>query len=133
MQLRAVDLLHNAAFRTGLGNSLFIPKSQIGKISSETLQHYVASNFLSGRAAVVGYGVGHQELTQYAQALNMESGEGCKTASPYKGGELRSNKGGDMAFVTIAGEGAGLNNPKEALAFAVLQRQLELDLRSSMP
>ncbi|KAJ8941029.1 hypothetical protein NQ318_015505 [Aromia moschata] len=122
LQLRAVDLLHNAAFRTGLGNSLFVPKSQIGKISSETLQHYVASNFLSGRAAVIGLGVSSGELTQYAQSLKINTGDGCLNPSPYKGGELRSNKGGDVAFVAVAGEGAGLKDSKEALAFAVLQR-----------
>lgn len=81
--------MHNAAFRTGLGNSLFIPKSQIGKISSETLQHYVASNFLTGRASVVGLGVSNAELEQYAQCLKLESGEGHNTPSLYKGGELR--------------------------------------------
>ncbi|KAJ8931136.1 hypothetical protein NQ314_015990 [Rhamnusium bicolor] len=122
LQLRAIDLLHNAAFRTGLGNSLFIPKSQIGRISTETLQHYVATNFLTGRAAVVGLGVNHAELTQYAQALKLNSGEGCTPSSPYKGGELRSNKGGNLAFVAVAGEGASLKDSKEALAFAVLQR-----------
>lgn len=82
-------MLHNAAFRTGLGNSLFIPKTQIGKISSETLQHYVNSTFLSGRAAVVGLGVNHAELVQYAQALEILNGEGTTPSSPYKGGELR--------------------------------------------
>ncbi|XP_018573227.1 cytochrome b-c1 complex subunit 2, mitochondrial [Anoplophora glabripennis] len=124
LQLRAIDLVHNAAFRSGLGNSLFIPKSQIGKISSETLQHYVASTFLTGRASVVGLGVNSAELEQYANSLRLESGEGCSTASIYKGGELRSNKGGNIAFVAIAGEGAALNNTKEALAFAVLQRAI---------
>lgn len=88
-QLRAIDLLHNAAFRTGLGNSLFIPKTQVGKITTETLQHYVNSNFLSGRAAVVGLGVDHMELLQYAQSLEIQTGEGTTPASPYKGGELR--------------------------------------------
>lgn len=87
--MRAIDLLHNAAFRSGLGNSLFIPKTQIGKISSETLQHYVNSNFLAGRAAVVGIGVSHSDLVSYAQSLEIETGEGCTPPSPYKGGELR--------------------------------------------
>lgn len=33
----------------------------------------------------------------------------------------RSNKGGHLAYVAVAGEGAALKNEKEALAFAVLQ------------
>ncbi|CAH1992282.1 unnamed protein product [Acanthoscelides obtectus] len=124
LQIRTIDLLHNAAFRSGLGNSLFIPKNKIGKISSETLQHYVASTFLAGRCAVVGTGVNHGELTHYAQQLKINDGSSCPAPSPYKGGELRSNKGGDLAFVAFAGEGAPITNTKDALACAVLQRAL---------
>lgn len=124
LQVRAIDLLHKAAFRTGLGNSQFIPKFQIGKISSETLQHYVANTFTSSRAAVVGLGISSSRLNQFAQSLNLNSGEGISVASPYKGGEIRSDKGGDFAFVAIAGEGAAIANPKEALATAVLQNVL---------
>lgn len=61
----------------------------MGKLSSETLQHYVNDNFLSGRAAVVGLGVNHAELLQYAQSLEIQTGEGSILTSPYKGGELR--------------------------------------------
>ncbi|XP_057672460.1 cytochrome b-c1 complex subunit 2, mitochondrial [Diorhabda carinulata] len=122
LQLRAIDLLHNAAYRSqGLGNSLFIPKSQVGKVSSETLQHYVASNFLSGTAAVVGTGINENVVKQFASSLEIQTGANKPTPSPYKGGELRSNKGGQIAYVTVAGEGAALSNTKEALAFAVLQ------------
>ncbi|XP_066148530.1 cytochrome b-c1 complex subunit 2, mitochondrial [Euwallacea fornicatus] len=124
LQLRAIDLLHKAAFRTGLGNSLFIPKFQIGKISSETLQHYVASNFSTGRAAVVGVGVEPNKVAAFAQSLNLDDSDGRTVASPYKGGEIRSDKGGDFAFVAIAGEGASIKNSKEALAAAVLQKAL---------
>ncbi|XP_019755594.1 cytochrome b-c1 complex subunit 2, mitochondrial [Dendroctonus ponderosae] len=124
LQVRAVDLLHKAAFRTGLGNSLFVPKFQIGKISSETLQHYVASNFVSGRSAVVGLGLDEAKVKQLAQSLSLSDNDGVNNASPYKGGEIRSDKGGDFAFVAIAGEGAPVTNAKEAVAAAVLQRAL---------
>lgn len=123
-QLRAVDLLHKAAFRRGLGNSLYSAKYNLGAISTETLQHYVASNFLTGRTAVVGLGVDHSKLVEYAQGLKLESGEGTVTPSPYAGGEIRSDKSGNLAFVAIAGNGAALKNGREALAFAVLQRAL---------
>ncbi|XP_019870660.1 cytochrome b-c1 complex subunit 2, mitochondrial [Aethina tumida] len=124
LQVRAIDLLHKAAYRTGLGNSLFIPKFQIGKISSETLQHYVCTNFTNSRTAVVGAGIGHDALCKIAQGITLGSGGGDCSPSPYKGGEVRSDKGGDLAFVAIATEGASIQNPKEALAFAVLQRAL---------
>nr|AEE63101.1 unknown [Dendroctonus ponderosae] len=124
LQVRAVDLLHKAAFRTGLGNSLFVPKFQIGKISSETLQHYVATNFVSGRSAVVGLGLDETKVKQLAQSLCLSDSDGVNNASPYKGGEIRSDKGGDFAFVAVAGEGASVTNTKEAVAAAVLQRAL---------
>lgn len=89
LQLRAVDLLHKAAFRRGLGNSLFIPKYKLGSISSETLQHYVASTFLTGRSAVVGLGINNRYLEDFAQGLALQQGEGKTPSSEYKGGEIR--------------------------------------------
>lgn len=123
-QQRAVDLLHKAAYRRGLGNSIYIPKHQIGKISSETLQHYVNTNFKSNRAAVIGLGVDHGELVRYAQSLGLNTGSDEVGSSKYLGGEIRSDKGGDLAYIAIAGEGGSLKNTKESMAFAVLQRVL---------
>lgn len=82
-------MLHKAAYRRGLGNSLYIPKHQLGKISSETLQHYVACNFTAGRTAVIGLGVNHAQLSNYAQNLQLDSKDTKPEASPYKGGEIR--------------------------------------------
>jgi len=42
----------------------------------------------------------------------------------YKGGEIRSDKGGSVAHIAIAGKGGSLRNAKDALSFAVLQRAL---------
>ncbi|GLV42288.1 Lysophosphatidylcholine acyltransferase [Carabus blaptoides fortunei] len=124
-QVRAVNFLHRVAFRQGLGNSLFCAKHRVGKLSSETLQHYVANNFTTNRAAVVGLGVNHDQLVKYAQNMCLESGAGTSaSASKYYGGEVRSEKGGDLAFIAVGTEGAALSNQKEALAFAILQRAL---------
>lgn len=119
--VRAVELLHKAAFRTGLGNSIYCPDFQTGNLSSETLQHYFASNFTTNRAAVVGVGIDHQLLVGYAQSLALDSGAGKDNKSTYHGGEIRFDKSGSLAHVAVAAEGASLANPKEALAFAVLQ------------
>lgn len=56
LQVRAVDLLHKAAFRRGLGNSLFISPKKIGKISSESLQHYAGNNLAADRCAITVVG-----------------------------------------------------------------------------
>jgi ubiquinol-cytochrome c reductase core subunit 2 len=120
--VRAVELVHKAAFHGGLGNSIFCPKHQISKLSSETLQHFYSSNFTTNRCAVVGVGVDHQLLVGFAQSLNLESGAGQDSTQKYcGGGEARKDKATNSASVVIAGEAAGWKNMKEALAFYVLQ------------
>jgi hypothetical protein len=37
LQAKAVDLLHKAAYHSGLGNSLFCAEHRVGKISAETV------------------------------------------------------------------------------------------------
>uniref|UniRef100_A0A6B2ELK0 Putative ubiquinol-cytochrome c reductase complex core protein n=1 Tax=Phlebotomus kandelakii TaxID=1109342 RepID=A0A6B2ELK0_9DIPT len=120
--VRAVDLLHRAAYRSALGNSIFCPKHQIGRLSPETLQHYVASNFTTNRTAVVAVGVDHNTLVGYAQNLPLDSGAGKDNVSGFVGGnEARLDRGGRLAHVALATQGAGWASPKEALALHVLQ------------
>lgn len=122
-QVRAVELLHQAAYRTGLGNSLFCPDHKVGKISSETLQHFYESNFTANRGAVSGVNIDHQMLLGYAQSLQLGSGEGAKNESKYHGGaDVRCERGGNNASVAVATSGAGWANLPEGIAFAVLQR-----------
>nr|CAD7454323.1 unnamed protein product [Timema tahoe] len=120
-QVRVLDLLNKAAYRTGLGNTLFCPKRLVGKHNSETLQHYVNSLFTTNRSAVAGVGVDHGELVAFAQTLDLESGAGPSTSGQYYGGEIRKEKYSDLAHVAVAAEGASLANEKDALAFAILR------------
>ncbi|XP_077291251.1 ubiquinol-cytochrome c reductase core protein 2 [Arctopsyche grandis] len=122
-QVRCLDLLHKAAYRRGLGNSIFCAPRQVGKISPESLQHYIAENYTAGRCAVAGYGLPLDRVVAIAQTLSLPEGSGKPdTPSPYKSGEMRKEMGGDLAHVAIAVEGASLANPKEALALAILSR-----------
>lgn len=84
--------------------------------------HYAAKNCTAARCAVVGVGVEHNALVGFAQSLEVESGgkSGSESAN-YYGGDARKETPGNVAHVAVAGLGAGLSNPKEALAFAVLQ------------
>jgi len=121
-QQRTIDLFHKAAYRSGLGNSIYISKHQLGKISSEDLLYFTKTNFTSDRAAIVGWGLPHKTVASFATSLGLPNGKPDFTPSPYKGGEIRSDKGGDLAFVAIGTEGAPGANLKEALAFAVLKK-----------
>lgn len=121
-QVRAIELLHRAAYRTGLGNSIFSPDYQVGKISSETLQHYYSENFTSNKAAVAGINIDHQVLAGFAQSLALESGKGATKESKYRGGsDARLEKGGRQASVAIATNGGSWATVQEGLAFEVLQ------------
>lgn len=121
-QVRAVELLHRAAYRSGLGNSIFCPKYQVGKISTETLQHFYSSNFTTKRAAVAGVNIDHQILTGYAQSLQLETGEGARNECKYHGGtDARLEKGGRSASVAVATNGGSWSSIQEGLAFQVLQ------------
>lgn len=122
VELEAVESLHKAAFHCGVGNSVFCPSYNAGKHSSETMQHFVASNCTTNRAAVAGVGVDHQLLVGFAQSLNMESGgSGDSKADSFNSSEIRHERGGNRAAVAVATQGAGWGNLKECLAHVVLQ------------
>jgi ubiquinol-cytochrome c reductase core subunit 2 len=121
-EVKAVELLHRAAYRTGLGNSLYCPSYNVGKLSSETLQHYFATNFTTNRCAVVGVNVDHKVLSDYAAGLGLESGAGTSNECKYRGGtDERLETGGSRTAVAVATNGGSFATEKEALAFAVLQ------------
>lgn len=121
-QVRAIELLHRAAYRSGLGNSIFCPKYQVGKLSSETLQHFYATNFTTNRAAVSGVNVEHQVLAGFAQSLALESGAGASSQCKYHGGsDERLERGGRQTSVAVATNGGSWGNVQEGLAFEVLQ------------
>ncbi|XP_034250725.1 cytochrome b-c1 complex subunit 2, mitochondrial [Thrips palmi] len=121
-QARVVDMLHGAAFRTGLGNSLFLPKYLLGSQGTETLQHFVHNTFLGNRTVVATSGITHNAAKVFADKLGYAEGTGLGTSSQYYGGELRK-RGKGLAHIAIAAEGAGINK-KEALAFGILQQAL---------
>ncbi|XP_076292558.1 ubiquinol-cytochrome c reductase core protein 2 [Lasioglossum baleicum] len=117
-----LEMLHKVAYRTGLGYSLYCPKRQIGKIGSETLQHFVNTWFTGPKCAVVGTGVSLSELTALANHLSIGSEDRASEPSKYAGGEVRKEKASDLSNVAVAVEGASLKNEKDALACAILQR-----------
>ncbi|XP_034655915.1 cytochrome b-c1 complex subunit 2, mitochondrial [Drosophila subobscura] len=119
---RAIELVHKAAFRSGLGNSIYIPRFQLGNLSTESLLHYVANTFSASRAAVVGVGIDNNTLSGFAQTLEFPSGGGKAASANYFGGDARKDTTGQRATVAVAGLGGSIANHKEALAFAVLEQ-----------
>lgn len=124
-----VELLHKAAYRRGLGYSIFSPKHQIGKIGTETLQYFVNSNFTTPNCAVVATGVPLSSISAFATNLEIPSEESTNEASKYCGGEIRKETASNLATIALAVEGANMKNEKDALACAILQRTSGCDPR----
>jgi len=121
---QALELLHQAAFRGGLGNSLYSPENRIGSHSTAALQEFVAKHFTANRAALVGIGVPHATLNKFSALFELESGKGPSSSNSYSGGELRQETGGSMAYVALATQCAGAVNVAETVAAMLLQRVL---------
>lgn len=120
----ALEMLHKAAFRnTGLANSLFVSDFKMGKLSSDTLNEYVAQTHQASRMVVVGLGVDHGALVNYAKGLGVGAGDGPAGASVYGGGELRKESDAPISVIAVAGSGASLGS-NDAAALAVAQHIL---------
>merc|ERR1712212_275629 len=122
---QAVELLHQAAFRSGLGNSLYSSQARVGSHGTAQLSQFVSKHFTSNRAALLGVGISHSSLTKFADLLHLESGAGpTSTASKYAGGELRVETGGGLAYVALAADTAGVVNVADCMAALLLQKVL---------
>ncbi|XP_050671893.1 cytochrome b-c1 complex subunit 2, mitochondrial-like [Leptidea sinapis] len=118
-QVRAVDLLHRAAFRRGLGNSIFVSPKRVATIGSESLQHFATSTLTPARCAVVVVGNNQDKASIVAQALQLStSSSASDQKSAYFGGELRKEMGGALSHVALALQGAAAGS-KESLALAI--------------
>merc|ERR1712112_676467 len=109
---QAMELLHEAAFRSGLGISLYCPSSKVGSHGTAAINQFTAKHFTAGRAALLGVGISHSSLTKLAELLKLESGTGpSNVATKFSAGELRSETGGAV-------------NVAEAMSNLLLQRIL---------
>jgi len=122
---KVLELLHLAAFRSGLGNSLYSAAHKAGSHGPAQLQQFITKNYTTGRTALVGVGVSHADLVKYGELLSLEEGAGSSSvASKFNSGEERLETGGDLAYVALAAAAPGATSVKEALACMLLQRVL---------
>ncbi|KAG9330112.1 hypothetical protein JZ751_027269 [Albula glossodonta] len=66
-QIGVLDLLHAAAYKNALCNSLYCPDYMVGHVTPDQLHSFVQNNFTSGRMALVGLGVQHSVLRQVGE------------------------------------------------------------------
>lgn len=126
-----MELLHQAAFRGGLNNSLYCPAFMIGKHDSEMLHNFVKEHYTAPRTTAVGFGIDHEYFSAAVQKLfdmKILSGDVGKE-SRFGGGEIRVETNLPHTHTAIVAEGASLTNTKEMLSLAVLQCILGLGPR----
>jgi len=118
------EMLHTAAFRGGLSNSLFSPSWMIEKHNSEMLHHFVEENFTTLRTSVVALGMHHDHLQESVNNLfNLHDRSTNSTcgASKFVPGECRQEADINQVHAAIVAEGSGVNNAKETLSLGVLE------------
>lgn len=120
--IAAIEAAHSAAFRNGLGNSLYASKTS--RVSNAAVKEYAQQLFTSGNVALVGTNVDHEELKSYADAFfNLGSGSAPQVSSKYHGGELRLSTVSPFANYVLAFEGVATGS-KEFAAAQVLKHIL---------
>jgi ubiquinol-cytochrome c reductase core subunit 2 len=120
-QVRLMEALHSAAFRTGLGRSLYAPANRIGSYDQAALADFVQKQYTSSNMAVVGLGIDHDQLVFAAKKLQVGAGGSKSEASQYYGGEIRIDEPGPLTSVAIVSQGVSLGS-SDLLALGVLQQ-----------
>jgi len=119
----ASELLHQAAYRTGLGNSLYAPDYMVGKHTSAMLQDFHNRNYCSDRVVVLGLDVDHELAVKCGEALNLgKSTGGSPVASKFRAGiDERKAEISSATVFALATNAAPASNVKEAVATRLLQ------------
>lgn len=128
--VRAIELLHKAAYREGLGNSLYSPQYMVGKHGPILLDAFHQKHFTADRACLVAVGdVDHNHLVKLAGLLDLGKGAGPGApAAKYFGGEQRYDCGGKLAYVSLGADCTG-SSVKEIMAGYLLQKVLGVGSR----
>uniref|UniRef100_A0A0L8GRP7 Peptidase M16 N-terminal domain-containing protein n=1 Tax=Octopus bimaculoides TaxID=37653 RepID=A0A0L8GRP7_OCTBM len=93
LPLQVFELLHYAAFRNTLGNSIYVSDSMIGKFSSKILHQLLA---------IVDIGVDHEHLQYLVDQFQCSPSSGFSDAkAKYYGGEIRVEAENYMATATV--------------------------------
>lgn len=113
-EVAAIEAAHRAAFRTGLGNSVFA--SLHSHVSNADVKKYASEVFTDKRIALVGSGLSLDAVKQYAETFfgGLQSAESPLQATKYFGGETRVETSSDKSHFVLAFEGAALDSAEYA-------------------
>lgn len=124
---RAMEGLHQAAYREGLGNSLYMPDYRLGSHSVDQLSQFLKTHYVPGNMAIVGVGVDHDALlhrldgpTGLGIGKIAAGGSVAASKAQYHSGEVRIANSSPFVHAAVATQGVGLGSP-DLIAAAVLQ------------
>ena len=106
--VRLIELLHKAAFSSGLSNSLFSPDFMIGKHDHDLVNTYVSQHFTTSNMAIVGVGVDLKHLVSHVErTFEFNQLSAPATVKPkFVAGNIRKETGSNVAYVAVVAEGA---------------------------
>jgi len=124
----ANELLHQAAFRDGLGNSLYSPDYMVGTHSTTMLRDFHERNYTADRMVVLGLNVDHEQAVSCGELLTMGKGTGASAGSSqfHAGQEVRHPSVDKHAILAVATSASSAANVNEAVATRLLQYVLGL-------
>ncbi|KAG0337894.1 ubiquinol-cytochrome c reductase core subunit 1 [Podila horticola] len=111
-EIAVIDALHNAAFRNGLGNSVYA--ASYSDISTEDLKKFASENFVANKVALVATGVSEAELKSLADSAfsHVAAGSAAKAeGAKYYGGDVRVAHSSSVGHVAVAFQGAAAGTP----------------------
>jgi ubiquinol-cytochrome c reductase core subunit 2 len=124
-EAQLIELLHRAAYRDTLGQSLYMHDDSVGSFSTKALEAYVGARHVSQGAAVSGIGVDHDQLVHLARKLTFHQGTAAAETkkAKYHGGEARKHIKGSLVHTALVTEGVAMSAP-DFLTMGVLQLAL---------
>ncbi|KAF9283417.1 ubiquinol-cytochrome c reductase core subunit 1 [Mortierella alpina] len=112
-EVAVIEAVHSAAFRNGLGNSVYA--APYADISTEDLRKYASENFVASKLALVATGVSESELKSLADSAfsQVAAGSASKVeGSKYYGGDVRVVSNTPVGHIAVAFQGAAAGTPE---------------------
>ena len=111
-QAQLVEAIHKAAYRDGLGNSLFMPDFKIGSFNEDDVLDFYLSRYVDSNMTFVSVGPSHQTLMDHAKKFKPV---GVATEAPrgsgyHGGGEVRVEAASDLVHAAVVTEGAAMDS-----------------------
>lgn len=119
--VRAIEIAHLLAFRSGLGSSLFAPAHN--SITEQDVKAFATSAFAKNNIAVIGSGISQAALSKLVEGTLASAPASAPFSSPastYFGGETRLQGGSGLQTVFVGFGSTGAPSPELATLAAHL-------------